>query len=189
MSSRNKKQIIARCDRQGNIIGEIERWEAHKKGILHRAFTLAITYRNFYILQHRKHPVFDGVFDITSSSHQIMKNGKLEETLHAADRTLYREWNIKPGDVLGKMKLNGAIYYKAKDTNSIYTEHEYCDIVELRVKKIPEPNFDVAYGYSLISQKDLGHIGQRPIRLWRKKARTYSLLAPWVKKAIEEKLI
>ncbi len=174
-----KKQIIATCDRKGNITGEIERWEAHKKGVLHRAFTLAFVYKNSYILQHRKHPVFDGVFDVTSSSHQIMKNGKLEDTVKAATRTLFREWKIKESDVLGKMKVSGAVYYKAKDTNSIYTEHEYCDIVEVRVKKIPEPNYEVAYGCSLVTKKELRN----------KKSHTYLLLAPWVKVAIENNLI
>lgn len=173
------KQIIAACDRQGNIIGKIERWEAHKKGILHRAFTLAILYKNFYILQHRRHPVFDGVFDLTSSSHQLMSNGKLEDTIDAARQTLLREWKIKKSDVLGKMKLKGAVYYKAADPKSIYTEHEFCDIVETSVKKIPEPNYDVAYGYSLVTKKELTN----------KNGRTYPLLAPWVKKAIEEDLI
>lgn len=177
--SQNKKQIIATCDKKGNITGEIERWEAHKKGVLHRAFTLTLIYNDSYILQHRKHPVFDGVFDITSSSHQLMTNGRLGDTVISARRTLFREWKVKPADVLGEFKLKGAIYYKAKDTNSIYTEHEVCDIVEVRVKKIPEPNLDVAYGYSLVTKKEL----------MNKKSRTYSLLAPWVKTAIEQGLL
>lgn len=179
MNYYQQKIMIATCDRYGNITGEIERWEAHKKGILHRAFTLTLIYKDSYLLQHRKHPVFDGVFDVTSSSHQIMKNGKLEDTLIAAKRTLFREWKIKKSDILGQMKVAGAIYYKAKDTNSIYTEHEVCDIVEVHVKKIPEPNYEVAYGFSLVTKNELTN----------KKSRTYSLLAPWVKVAIDKNLL
>ena len=41
-----QKQMIARVDRQGNILGQIEKWEAHRKGILHKAFTVAIIYKN-----------------------------------------------------------------------------------------------------------------------------------------------
>ena len=174
-----QKQIIARCDRNGNITGGIERWKAHKKGVLHRAFTLALIYKGQYLLQHRKHPVFDGVFDVTSSSHQIMKNGKLEDTVKAATRTLFREWKIKPSDVTGNFRNRGAIYYKAKDTKSIYTEHEVCDIVEVHLKTIPEPNYEVAYGCSLVTKKELRN----------KSSRTYSLLAPWVKAALEKKLL
>src|SRR3989304_8824623 len=130
-----QRQIIAMCNRNGNITGEIERWEAHKKGILHRAFALALIYKNHYILQHRKHPAFDGVFDTASSSHQLYSNGKLQDTLEAAKICLFREWKIRESDILGEFKLKGSIYYKAKDSNSIYTEHEICDIVEVRVKK------------------------------------------------------
>jgi len=185
----HQKQIIATCDKNGNITGGIERWEAHEKGILHRAFTLAIIYKNLYILQHRKHPAFDGVFDITSSSHQAYSNGKLEDTIEAAKKCFFREWKVSQKDVLGKFKNKGAIYYKAKDSNSIYTEHEICDIVEVRVKKIPTPTYEFAYGSSLATKEEIMNIGQGPIRLWRKKSRTYSLLAPWSKIAIEQKLL
>lgn len=171
--------MIATCDKKGNITGEIERWEAHKKGILHRAFTIALIYKGQYILQHRKHPVFDGVFDITSSSHQIMKNGKLEDTITACERTLPREWHIDKSDIIGKMKITGAVYYRAKDTTSPFIEHEYCDIVEVKVKRIPEPNYEVSYGASLAKRAELID----------KKSRIYASLAPWVQEAINKKLL
>ena len=174
-----KRIMIATCDKQGNITGKIERWEAHEKGVLHRALSLAIIYKGQYLLQHRKHPVFDGVYDITSSSHQIMNGGKLEDTLKACERTLFREWKIKKSDIVGKMKIRGAIYYKAKDPNSIYTEHEYCDIVEVKVKRIPEPNYEVAYGVSLATKKELAN----------KKSRIYSILSPWTIVALEKNLL
>ncbi|KKR26565.1 MAG: hypothetical protein UT57_C0031G0011 [Microgenomates group bacterium GW2011_GWC1_39_7] len=152
------QQIIGHCDKRSKILGGIERWEAHKKGILHRAFALAIVYKNYYILQHRKHPVFDGVFDITSSSHQLYSNGKLQDTLEAAKFCLFRE---------------------ARDAKSVYTEHEICDIVEVRLKKIPTPAYEFAYGSSLVTKGELAN----------KKSRIYSLLAPWVKVAIKKNLI
>ena len=173
------QQIIGHCDKRSKILGGIERWEAHKKGILHRAFALAIVYKNYYILQHRKHPVFDGVFDITSSSHQLYSNGKLQDTLEAAKFCLFREWKINESDIVGKFKLKGAIYYKARDAKSVYTEHEICDIVEVRLKKIPTPAYEFAYGSSLVTKGELAN----------KKSRIYSLLAPWVKVAIKKNLI
>ena len=174
-----QKQIIAACDKKGDIIGGIERWEAHRKGILHRAFTLTLIYKNFYVLQHRKHACFDEVFDITSSSHQLYSNGKLQDTLEAAKFCFFREWKISENDILGDFKHKGAIYYKAKDSNSIYMEHEICDIVEVRVKKIPTPVYEFTYGSSLASKKELAN----------KRSRIYSLLAPWVKVAIKENLL
>lgn len=168
--------MIATCDKKGNITGEIERWEAHKKGILHRAFTLALIYKGNYILQHRKHPLFNGVFDVTSSSHQIMNNGVLEDTIAASTRTLFREWKIDEKDIVGKMKVTGAVYYKAKDPNSIYWEHEYCDVVEVKVNRIPEPNYEVSYGASLVTPKELRN----------KKSKTWKILSPWTIVAIEK---
>lgn len=174
----NKKITIARCDRKGAILGPIERWEAHEKGILHRAFTVTIFYKGKLLVQHRKHPVFDGVFDISSSSHQIFTNNKLQDTLEASMECLKREWGLLENEVF-KLKDLGTIYYKAKDKFSIYTEHEICNIVICEVKKLPIINLDVSYGYSLLSKQELSN----------KNSLIYHNLAPWVKTAItEEKL-
>ena len=164
-----QKQIIARVDKKGEVIGQIEKWEAHKKGILHKALTVALLYKGQYIVQHRKHLAFDGVFDVTSSSHQLFKNGDLQTTEEAAYECLKREWNLdKKG--LGEIKNLGAIYYKAKDPKSIYTEHEICEILITEVKDKPIPNLDFAYGFLLASKQELQNKN----------------LAPWVKKMIEE---
>ncbi len=173
------KQIIAKVDKKGNVIGKIEKWEAHKKGILHKALTIALLYKDFYIIQHRKHPAFNGVLDVTSSSHQVFKKGKLQTTLEATYLCLEREWNLKRKDLLYTPVNNGSIYYKAKDKFSIYTEHEVCEILVTEVKKLPVPNFDFAYGYSLIKKEELKN----------KKGRVYQNIAPWVKVMAEKKLL
>lgn len=174
-----QKQIIARVDKKGNIIGKIEKWEAHKKGILHKALTVGLIYKNKFILQHRKHPAFDGVLDFTSSSHQLFINGKLQTTLDATIDTLKREWKLKKTDLLFEPKNLGAIYYKAKDKKSIYTEHEVCEILITEVKKLPVPNNDFAYGYSLVTKSELIN----------KKGRIYENLAPWVKEMIKKDFV
>lgn len=174
-----QKQIIARVDKKGNIIGQIEKWEAHKKGILHKALTVALIYKNYYIIQHRKHVAFDGVFDITSSSHQLYINGKLQTTLEATYQCLEREWGITKKDLLYVPKNLGAVYYKAKDKKSIFTEHEVCEILVSKVKKLPTPNFDFAYGISLVKKEEL----------LNKKSRVYENLAPWVIETINQKML
>lgn len=171
-----QKQIIAKCDKNGKILGPVEKWEAHKKAILHRAFTVALMFEGQLVIQHRKHPAFDGVFDITSSSHQMFENGKLQDTSEAILDTIEREWELKRSDVK-KLKDNGQVYYKAKDPKSEFTEHEICDIFVAEVKKFPIPHFEFAYGVSLIDPKDLKN----------KKSRVYENLAPWVIAAIEKK--
>ncbi len=175
----DKKIIIARCDKKGNILGEIERWEAHEKGVLHRAFTVAVFYKGNLIVQHRKHPVFDGVLDVTSSSHQAYKKGELQDTIEATYLTLKREWNLDRNDLVKQPKDLGWIYYKAKDSFSIYTEHEICNVVVCTVKKLPIAVSEVAYGYSVISKKELGNTSSR----------LYSQLAPWVKVMISKDLL
>jgi len=174
-----KKQIIATCDKEGNITGEIEKWEAHKKGILHRAFTVAIIYRKQLLVQHRKHIAFNGVFDVTISSHQLMKDGKLEDTIASTLNTLEREWNITKKDLIRPIQNNGAIYYRSKDKYSEFTEHEVCDLLVAEIKTLKEPNFEFAYGYSLVAKEEL----------LNKKSRQYLNLAPWVKVMLEKNLI
>ncbi len=172
--------MIARCDKEGNILGPIERWEAHEKGILHRAFSVVMKYKDSYIVQLRKHPVFDGVMDATSSSHQVFdtRTNTLQDTIEASITTLLREWEMNEKDFLGKPKITGNVYYKAKDKHSIYMEHEVDDVVEVKVKRIPEPNFEFAYGSSLMNRKEL-----------LSNKRVNSILAPWVIAMLEKKLL
>lgn len=176
----SKKITIARCDRKGNILGPIERWEAHEKGILHRAFSVVMRYKDLYIVQFRKHPVFDGVLDVTSSSHQIYneKTNTLQDTIEASVSTLLREWKMTESDFIAKPKIKGNVYYKAKDKYSIYTEHEIDDVVELKVRRIPEPNLEYAYGSSLLTREEL-----------KKNKRANSILAPWVIAMLKKNLL
>lgn len=175
-----EKQFIAKVDKNDKILGKIEKWEAHKKGVLHRAFTVILTYKNNYILQHRKHPVFDGYFDLSFSSHQIFIGDKLEDDLTAIYKTLKREWNISKKGLTAVPKKIGQIYYKAKDPNSVFFDHEIDYIYEGTLKNLPTPNYDFAYGFSLIEKNKL--LTPNPYTL-------SPILAPWVKIMLEEKLI
>src|SRR3989344_317831 len=71
-----QKQYVGKVDKNGKHLGYVEKWDAHKKGILHRGFAIILVYKNYYLLQHRKHPAFDAVLDLSSASHQLLKNGK-----------------------------------------------------------------------------------------------------------------
>lgn len=172
-----KKITIARCDKKGQILGPIERWEAHRKAILHRAFSVVIFYKGKYIVQYRKHPVFDGVFDVSSSSHQIYKAGHLQDTIEAVYQCLEREWQLTKKDLLVQPKDLGTVYYKARDKFSIYSEHEVCNVVVCTTKILPPIVEEVSYGYLLLDKKNLSS------------PRIAPLLAPWVKAMIKEKLL
>lgn len=170
-----KPQIIARVDRDGNVIGKIDKWEAHEKGVLHKALTITLIYKDEFIIQKRKHPAFDSAFDITSSSHQLFIDDELQTTEEAAYDCLKREWGLEKTEI-SKLKNLGSIYYKAKDSKSIYTEHEVCEILIAELNVEPKPNLDFAYGFSLVSKQELED----------KNSEIYKNLAPWVKKMIEE---
>lgn len=170
---------IAQVDEKDTITGKVERWEAHEKGILHRAFTVAIFYQGKVVIQHRKHPVFDDVYDVTVSSHQIYVHDKLQDDLEAVYPTLQREFGISQQDLLSPPVYKGNIYYKAPDPKSRYIEHEVCHIYTCEVKNLPQPNLDFAYGSLLASIEELKD----------KNSSLYSKLAPWVQECLKTGLL
>lgn len=152
----NKKLYLAKVDKNDKVIGKVERWEAHRKGILHRCFTVCLFYKNQAILQHRKHPAFDSFIDLTCSSHPIFKGEKLQDTKEAVIEALEREWKTgKSKFQSSKLKYVGKCYYKAEDPNSEFKEHEVCYFYTGEIKAIPQPNLDFAYGFSLVDLKTL----------------------------------
>src|SRR5260221_6102355 len=146
----NKKIYLANVDERDTVIGEVERWEAHEKGILHRGFTAILSYQGQFLLQHRMHPAFDGTWDFTFSSHQVYISGQLQSDIEAIHTALTREWNMHKEDIEGTPVFLGKVLYKAKDPKSIYTEHEWDYIYLARIKKLPDPPKDFMYSYEII---------------------------------------
>lgn len=166
-----QSQTIIRVDAQGNPIGEIDKWEAHKKGILHKGFSVALIHNEQIILQLRKHPVFDKVVDVTASSHPLVIDGINQNEEDAVYNCLEREWNVDRNEV---KKLNncGSFVYKASD-GAGYIEHEYCTFYSSIIDYLPSPNLELAYGYIVV---DLKFFKQNP--------QMYNL-APWVKEGMK----
>lgn len=169
---------IAHVDKKDNVLGKTERWTAHKEGILHRAFTVAVFYQDKVIIQHRKHPVFDSVLDITVSSHQYFKNGDLTDDLTAIYETLERELELSLSDLESAPKKMGSILYKAKDKRSEYIEHEICRVYSCKTKKKPVVKKDFCYDLIYKNMSDLENIDP-----------DQADLAPWVKEMIKKKMI
>jgi|SRR3989344_1589729 len=172
-----QKLYLAEVDINDNIIGKIERWQAHKKRVLHRGFTVILTYQDKIILQHRKHVAFDGYFDLTFSSHQVYKNGKIQKDQEAIYEALKREWNLDKTGLIDEPKFLGKLFYEAKDPQSIYSEYEIDYIYKAELKNLPTPNFDFAYGFKLINKLK--------IRNLKLEIGNFEV-APWVKKMIKE---
>jgi len=168
-----KKLFIAQVNVEDKIEGKIERWVAHEKGILHRGYTVILTFEGKYLLQQKKHPIFNRFYDLSYSSHQVFINNKLQDDSEAIYDGLLREWNLTKDCLIGQLIKNGQFYYKAKDPKSKYIEHEIDYIYQAQLKKLPRPNLDFAFGYKLMD---------------RSKIFTLSL-APWVKLMFNNKLI
>lgn len=170
-----KKLFIPQVDEQDKITGKIERWEAHTKGILHRGFTVGLYYKDSFICQHRRHPVFDGVIDLTASSHQIYSMQTLQGIDEAIGSTLSREWNIQKQNLASPLKFRGKVAYRSSD--SVYIEHEICHFYTARITQLPQPQFEYLYGYSLFTSEELR--SSKPLM---------NALAPWLIEALRQNI-
>jgi len=173
-----KKQYLAQVDNKNNIIGKIEKWEAHKTGILHRGYTVILTVGEEIILQLRKHPVFDHVFDLSFSSHQTYQENTLQDDVSAIYEGLFREWLVKKEEIIETPVFLRTIYYKEKDIKSGYIEHEIDYIYHVELKKTPSFSPDFAYGFTMIKKSEI----QNAI-----KQLTFPT-APWIKELLKHRL-
>lgn len=170
--------FIPQVNEQDEIIGRVERWKAHREGILHRGYTIGLFYEGQMVCQHRKHPVFDGFLDLTASSHQIYQGDDLMDMNTSLFWCLEREWNLKKEDITTDFKLAGKVVYESK--HGEYIEHEVCHLYLAQTKTLPVFNPEYAYGISLIPVDQLNNPSTNAV---------LSGLAPWVTPMIEQKII
>ena len=179
MTYYSKTQYLAEVDENDKIIGKVEKWEAHKKGIRHRAFTLALIYQGQLILQHRRHPAFDGYFDLALSSHPVYIGKTLQDNLTAVYDSLEREWGVDKHELVYIPVEKGIAPYTAKDPVGGFVENEIDYLYISEVKKLPVPKLEYAYGFTL----------QTIDQLKDSKSRFYHVLAPWVKTILEKNFL
>ena len=169
----SKRLFIPRVDESDKEIEPVERWSAHEKGILHRGFTICLMYKSSPILQHRKHPAFDGYFDLTCSSHPTVDDGKTQNLEEAVKFTLEREWYLKQ-NMYSKPLNKGKFTYEARDPKSNLVEHEVCHFFTTSISSLPTFNLEFAYGFSVVNVDVI----KNP--QWKGQA----LLTPWAKKIV-----
>jgi len=148
-----KKLFILEVDKKDNPIKKIERWQAHKEGILHRGFTVILKYQDKFILQHRKHPVFDGFFDLSFSSHPVFIDDKIQTFEEAIFETFKREWISEEKNI--DIKFLEKYFYKEKDEKSGYFEHEINYIYLINLKKEVKNSPLYSYGMKISTKNDL----------------------------------
>lgn len=171
MSYYGRTIYIPGVDAADNLTGKIERHQAHREALLHRAFTVAVYYGDKIVCQHRRHPVFDAVLDLTASSHPYYSGEELVDSPAVIAPTLQREWNF-PDGTLSAARLLGKVHYKENDGD--WWEHEICELYALDCKQLPAVNYAYAYGMSLLAAGELA----------RQKH-----LAPWVRAFLNEGLL
>lgn len=169
MNYYQKKFFLPAVDKNDQIIGQIERWQAHREKILHRGFTVILIYQNKVILQKRRHPVFDGYWDISFSSHPIYVNNKLESMEESIIKNLKREWMVNEKN-FNQLKFINKYYYLAKDPKSLLFEHEINYLYQLTLSSPIDINPEFAYAKAEID------INQNKL------IKKFQPLAPWVKK-------
>ncbi|MCX7956236.1 MAG: hypothetical protein N2593_04005 [Patescibacteria group bacterium] len=169
MNYYQKNINILQVNKKDKIIKSIDRWQAHKEGILHRGFTCIIKINNFYVIQKRKHKVFDNVFDLSFSSHpQMLKNKKLQKIEKAIIENFKREWTFK--GKIKKLKFLDKYYYKEKDEKSGFIENEinYLYLIEIEGKIKNKEEY--SYGMDFMD-----------FNILYKKFKNFNF-APWIKK-------
>jgi len=135
-------------DKENKAIGTMEKMEAHKKGLLHRAFSVFIlNSKNEVLLQRRAFDKYHsgGLWANTCCSHPR----KNETILLAANRRLFEEMGIE-------CKLSKAFefIYKAKLDNNL-TEHEHDTVFIGICDNLPEINLDEVCDFTYVSINDL----------------------------------
>lgn len=128
-------------DPDDQVIGTMEKMEAHQKGLLHRAFSVFIfNSKGLMLLQKRALTKYHsaGLWTNTCCSHPRPN----ETNLEAAKRRLNEEMGIET-----ELQYKGAFIYKTEFDNHL-TEHEYDHVYIGEFNEHPIINVEEVENYS-----------------------------------------
>lgn len=117
------KELVILVDTSGNYVGLMEKLEAHRQGILHKAFSIVIyNSKGDMLIQKRSVEKyhFKGLWSNACCSHQRSQ----ETTEESIKRRLKEELNLENV----RTEYLFTFIYKAKDPTSDYIEHEYDEV-------------------------------------------------------------
>lgn len=140
------QEIINLVNIEGEVVGSIEKLEAHQKGLLHEAFSIFIFNKNKELLLQRRalekyHS--GGLWTNTCCSHTRV-NEDLNIAIH---RRMVEEMGF---DILNIKKIYSFIYKVALEKNLI--EHEYDHVlVGEYTDEVINPNPDEVCDYKWVS--------------------------------------
>ena len=142
------KEEVILIDENDNEIGTMEKIEAHKKGLLHRAFSVCVfNTKGEMLLQKRASHKYHsgGLWSNTCCGHPRPK----ETILGAASRRLREEMGIGC-----ELKEIGHFTYTMLDKGGL-TEQEYLHILSGTKNANPTPNPEEAEGWKWVTLSDL----------------------------------
>lgn len=146
------KENVLLVDEKDQLIGKMEKIEAHEKGLLHRAFSVFVyNDQNELLLQKRAESKYHtpGLWTNTCCSHQREDESNIE----AGKRRLQEEMGFTTD-----LENQFSFIYKAPFSNGL-TEHEYDHILIGYYNGQPKPNPEEVVDWKWMSldeiEKDL----------------------------------
>lgn len=146
--------MVILVDKYDNTIGQMAKLEAHKKGLLHRAFSVFIfNSENKILMQQRASDKYHsaGLWTNTCCSHPFPG----EDTLTAANRRLYEEMGLRTD-----LKFLFKFTYKAPFDNMLI-EYEIDHVFAGKTDELPAVNTGEVMSYKYMSiteiEKEIAH--------------------------------
>lgn len=137
-------QTLLLVDENDNLLDKYAKKERCHAGLglKHRAFSvLMYNEKGEVLLQKRKHRLWDGLLDLSATSHVLHLNG-YDETYEAAiKRALIGELGITSPS--GIFKVGGFSYFERYKRN--FCENEYCAVFLAKFTGKPQINKKVVY--------------------------------------------
>ncbi len=142
------KEFVILVDEKDNELGSMEKLEAHKKGLLHRAFSIFIfNDEGELLLQQRALTKYHsaGLWTNTCCSHP--KPG--EDLLSAANRRLIEEMGFSTS-----LSIKTSFIYKVEFENNLF-EHEFDYILIGNYNKQPQVNKSEVKNYKWLKLDEI----------------------------------
>ena len=165
------EQTLILADDRDNVLGYAPRNECHTgKGKRHRAFVIILYNKDKKILlQHRRHKLFDKLWDLAGASHPLHLDKGDESYTEAASRCLKIEWGIEN---IRLEKIGAFNYFKEDEKNC---ENEHCALIAGKYDGELKSNPETAYGFRWIDLKQLlAEIDKKP-----------EVFTPWLIEAVK----
>ena len=143
-----KRNKVILVDEQDHVVGEMDKMEAHEKGILHRAFSIFIFNSKGQMLIHqRANEKYHGggLWTNACCSHPQLD----EDIKESAEQRLQFEMGLQ----CDLKRVFAFIYHTPVENNLI--EHEYDHVLVGYTDREPVPNVNEVMNYKWIDRLDL----------------------------------